>query len=191
MEDRKHKEKLRLEFKEFITLVASSLSAGYSMENALKSAEKELSSLIGEKAEMMHALRIINRRISINEPVEKILLGFAKNTGIDDIESFSEIFAFAKRSGGDYAGIMKRTASILQDKIETSRDIQTVISQKKMEARIMDLVPIGIILYLQISSPEFLSGLYHNLMGIVVMTVCLVVYIFAVFMGEKIVDIRF
>ena len=49
MEDRKHKEKLRLEFKEFITLVASSLSAGYSMENALKSAEKELSSLIGEK----------------------------------------------------------------------------------------------------------------------------------------------
>ena len=191
MEDRKHKEKLRLEFKEFITLVASSLSAGYSMENALKSAEKELSSLIGEKAEMMHALRIINRRISINEPVEKILLGFAKNTGIDDIESFSEIFAFAKRSGGDYAGIMKRTASILQDKIETSRDIQTVISQKKMEARIMDLVPIGIILYLQISSPEFLSGLYHNLMGIVVMTVCLVVYILAVFMGEKIVDIRF
>ena len=140
---------------------------------------------------MMHALRIINRRISINEPVEKILLGFAKNTGIDDIESFSEIFAFAKRSGGDYAGIMKRTASILQDKIETSRDIQTVISQKKMEARIMDLVPIGIILYLQISSPEFLLGLYHNLMGIVVMTVCLVVYIFAVFMGEKIVDIRF
>lgn len=190
MERKRKQEKLCFEFKEFMTVTAAALSAGYSMENALKSAEKDIVPLLGEKAEMVRSIKIINRRIALNEPAEKVLLDFGRSVGLEDIESFGEIFAFAKRSGGDYAGIMKRTASVLQEKIETSRDIQTVISQKKMEARIMDIVPIGIILYLQVSSPDFLAGLYGSLAGIVVMTGCLAVYIFAVLFSEKLVDLK-
>lgn len=190
IERKRRQEKLRFEFKEFMTVTAAALSAGYSMENALKSAEKDIVPLLGEKAEMVRSIKIINRRIALNEPAEKVLLDFGRSVGLEDIESFGEIFAFAKRSGGDYAGIMKRTASVLQEKIETSRDIQTVISQKKMEARIMDIVPIGIILYLQVSSPDFLAGLYGSLVGIVVMTGCLAVYIFAVLFSEKLVDLK-
>lgn len=190
IERKRRQEKLRFEFKEFMTVTAAALSAGYSMENALKSAEKDIVPLLGEKAEMARSIKIINRRIALNEPAEKVLLDFGRSVGLEDIESFGEIFAFAKRSGGDYAGIMKRTASVLQEKIETSRDIQTVISQKKMEARIMDIVPIGIILYLQVSSPDFLAGLYGSLVGIVVMTGCLAVYIFAVLFSEKLVDLK-
>lgn len=190
IETRNRQEKIRYEFKELMTATAAALSAGYSMENALKSAEKDIEVLLGEKAEIVRALKIINRRISLNEPTEKVLLDFGRSVGIDDIENFGEIFAFAKRSGGDYAGIMRRTATVLQEKIETSRDIQTVISQKKMEARIMDLVPIGIILYLQVSSPDFLSGLYGSLIGVIVMSVCLVIYVFAVLFSEKLVDLR-
>lgn len=183
-------EKLRQEFKEFMVVTAASLSAGYSMENALKASQKELPALLGEKSEMIKALNVINRRVALNEPVEKVILEFGRSAGVDDIESFAEIFAYAKRSGGDYAAIMRRTASVLQEKIETSRDIQTVISQKKLEARIMDFVPVGIILYLRVSSPLFLSGLYGSLIGVLIMTACLVVYILAVLFSEKIVDLR-
>lgn len=190
IERKRRQDKLRFEFKEFMTVTAAALSAGYSMENALKSAEKDIVPLLGEKAEMVRSIKIINRRIALNEPAEKVLLDFGRSVGLEDIESFGEIFAFAKRSGGDYAGIMKRTASVLQEKIETSRDIQTVISQKKMEARIMDIVPIGIILYLQVSSPDFLAGLYGSVVGIVVMTGCLAIYIFAVLFSEKLVDLK-
>jgi len=190
IERKKRRERLCFEFKEFMTVTAAALSAGYSMENALKSAEKDITSLLNEKAEMVKALKVINRRISLNEPSEKVLLDFGRSVGLDDIESFGEIFAFAKRSGGDYAGIMRRTSSVLQEKIETSRDIQTVIAQKKMEARIMDLVPIGIIMYLQVSSPEFLSGLYGSLVGVIIMSVCLGIYVFAVLFSEKLVDLR-
>ena len=190
IERKRRQDKLRFEFKEFMTVTAAALSAGYSMENALKSAEKDIVPLLGEKAEMVRSIKIINRRIALNEPAEKVLLDFGRSVGLEDIESFGEIFAFAKRSGGDYAGIMKRTASVLQEKIETSRDIQTVISQKKMEARIMDIVPIGIILYLQVSSPDFLAGLYGTVVGVVVMTGCLAIYIFAVLFSEKLVDLK-
>ena len=190
IERKRRQDKLRFEFKEFMTVTAAALSAGYSMENALKSAEKDIVPLLGEKAEMVRSIKIINRRIALNEPAEKVLLDFGRSVGLEDIESFGEIFAFAKRSGGDYAGIMKRTSSVLQEKIETSRDIQTVISQKKMEARIMDIVPIGIILYLQVSSPDFLAGLYGSVVGIVVMTGCLAIYIFAVLFSEKLVDLK-
>ena len=54
----------------------------------------------------------------------------------------------------------------------------------------MSMMPAGIILYLQITSPGFLSVLYGNPFGICAMTVCVAIYGAAYWMGRKIVDIE-
>lgn len=54
----------------------------------------------------------------------------------------------------------------------------------------MSLMPAGIILYLQLTSPGFLQVLYGNAFGIFAMTVCLGIYILSYWMGKKIVDIE-
>jgi len=38
---------------------------------------------------------------------------------------------------------MKRTADNISEKIETKREIETVIAGKKMEARCMNVIPFG------------------------------------------------
>lgn len=65
-----------------------------------------------------------------------------------------------------------------------------VIAAKRMEMNIMNLVPFGILAYVGITSPEFLEPLYGNWMGMGVMTVTLVIYVFACWLSEKIVDIQ-
>ena len=55
---------------------------------------------------------------------------------------------------------------------------------------IMSLMPAGIILYLQLTSPGFLEVLYGNLFGICAMSVCLGVYVLSYWMGRRIVDIQ-
>ena len=54
----------------------------------------------------------------------------------------------------------------------------------------MNLVPLGIILYMRLTSPGMMSNLYGNTVGIITMTGCLVVYIMGRFLAEKIADIR-
>ena len=59
-----------------------------------------------------------------------------------------------------------------------------------MEQVIMSMMPFGIILYMQLTSPGFLQILYGNLFGIITMSVCLGIYFFAYWMGCRIVDIE-
>lgn len=54
----------------------------------------------------------------------------------------------------------------------------------------MNIMPFGMIIYLRITSPEFIEPLYGNLFGAAVMSVCLVVYAAAFMLGRKITDIK-
>ena len=85
--------------------------------------------------------------------------------------------------------MIRQTVDIISDKIEVSRKISTVISSKKMEQSVMNVVPFGIVLYIDASSPGFFDSLYHNPFGILIMTIVLVIYIFAYLLAEKITDI--
>ena len=65
------------------------------------------------------------------------------------------------------------------------------ISAKKMEQTIMDLVPFGIILYIDATTPGFFDSLYHNAAGMALMTALMAVYLAAYLMAEKILDIAY
>ena len=79
---------------------------------------------------------------------------------------------------------------MLGDKTDVKKEIDATIAAKKSEQTIMSLMPAGIILYLQISSPGFLDVLYGNPFGICAMTVCLGIYGTAYWLGRRIVDIE-
>ncbi len=71
-----------------------------------------------------------------------------------------------------------------------TREIETVMAAKRLEMNIMNLVPFGILLYVGISSPEFLEPLYGNPVGAGIMTVALGVYGCTCKMAEKMVKIQ-
>ena len=86
--------------------------------------------------------------------------------------------------------VIHTSARMLGDKIEVRKEIEATLAAKKAEQMIMSLMPAGIILYLQLTSPGFLEILYGNAFGFCAMSVCLGIYVFSCWMGRKIVDIR-
>ena len=86
--------------------------------------------------------------------------------------------------------IIRNTASVIRDKNEVAEDIRTIISGRRMEQMVMNVVPFGIIVYLRLASPEFMEPLYGNAAGVAVMTGCLAVYALAIALGRKITDIK-
>ena len=75
-------------------------------------------------------------------------------------------------------------------KTETRREIEISLAAKKMEQKVMSAVPFFILAYVDLESPEFLEGLYHNKLGIFIMTACLGLYLAAFFWGRRIVEIE-
>ncbi len=181
----KRKNELSLEFREAILSVQASLNAGYSVENAFIEAGRVMEGLYGNSL-ITEEFRILTRRLRSNEALEKILTEFGERSGIDDIEDFAGVFSAAKRSGGDFTRIIRKASDSIGDRMDVMRDIRTSISAKRYECRIMEIVPFILILYLNFSSTGFLSALYHNITGMIVMTICLFMYGTGFYMAEKI-----
>ena len=192
IEERKKEQQKELleQFKDGIQAVSAALLAGYSVENAWKEAERELGRLYGEDAQMTEEWHLMNARIEMNEPVEKPLLAFAVRSGCEDVESFAEVFAFAKRSGGNFGKIIRTAILRIRGKMEVEQEIDTVLAGKKLEGRIMNVMPLFILAYMNLTSKEFLEPLYGNLSGVLIMTAALLVYAVSLKISEHILDIR-
>ena len=132
----------------------------------------------------------MNRQVGLNTPLEKLLTDFAFRSGLEDVQSFSQVFQFAKRGGGDLTAIIHSTSMRIGDKVELEREIRTAMSAKKMEQKIMSGMPLFILLYIGFSSPGFLEPLYGNPLGVLVMTICLGAYGGSILLARKIVNIQ-
>lgn len=186
----KRKEELTLQFREMMNSVIAGLQAGYSIENAFLHAREDLVLLYGTEALIVTELTLLSKELRNNISLESILAGLSKRCEITDISEFAEVFTIAKRSGGNLPGILKNTADLIADKIEVRREIMTMISAKKMEQNIMNVVPFGIILYIDATSPGFFDCLYHNLFGVILMSVLLILYLIAYLLADRILSIQ-
>ena len=178
-----------IQFKDAIASVLTNLKAGYSIENAFREARKDMELLYGKKSLIGGHLDKICKGLKNNIPLEKLLFTFGNESDNPDIQEFAGVFAVAKRSGGNMTDIIGRTIAVISQKIEVEKEIEVLISAKRMEARIMNFVPFFIIFYIELTSRGFFEPLYHNIFGIVLMTICMVVYVAAYLLSEKIVNI--
>lgn len=188
--EEKRQQELVLEFKECMNSILTALKAGYSCENAFREAGTEMEFLYGRESEIGKELNLIAGGLDNNIPLETLLMQFAERSRSEEIQDFAEVFTVARRSGGDMAEILRRTISQIQDRIDVEREIRILVSSKKLEQLIMDIVPFGIIAYIGISAHGFFDVMYHNTAGILIMTVCLVVYGIAFWLSEKIIAIK-
>lgn len=186
---KKQQEKLLLEFKDAMDSLVSALAAGYSMENAVSEAYRDLQLMYEKKAPILLELKNIEQKLRLQHPLDELLLDLGRRSGLEDILTFAQIYATARKSGGNLVRVMKRTAANIGEKMEVQQEIQTMIAGKKMEAVCMMVIPLCIILYLQLFSPGFLEPLYTGLIGRLIMTGALIFYGVAVFWSRQIMNI--
>lgn len=186
----KRRKELKLQFKDAVQGIAAALAAGYSAENAFREARKDLQLIYAKNTDMVQELSAMERKLDANQTIEAAVEDFAKRSGLPEAETFGEIFAVGKRSGGDLIGIMQDTADTITQMIETERQASMALASRKYEQKVMNLVPFAMILYLRIGCPGFLDPLYGNLAGICVMTASLGIYLAAWHMGKGLLNIE-
>lgn len=187
-EEQKHR--LTLQFKAMIEALVTSLNAGYSLEHAFQDAKKDLALLYNRQDFIFKELDAILSGLKMNIPLERLLKNFGERSDIDDINNFANVVMAAKRSGGNLIRIIQKTVNSIADKIAVEEEIKTLIAAKVLEEHIMMIMPYGIIFYLRVSNGEFLEVLYHNALGVMLMTLFLIMIYAADIWASKIMEIR-
>ena len=185
----RQKRELNYQIRDALTSMNVAVQAGYSAENAVRAAVKDLGRLYENRSDILDEFRYIESQIRLRVPVEELFIDLGKRSGVEDIENFAAVFYAAKRTGGDMTKVIQKVARMLGDKIEVKREIDTLLAAKKYEFQIMSIVPYGIIGYMSLSFPESMNELYVNMAGIGVMTLCLGIYAGAYYLGIRILRI--
>ena len=184
------RENLKIQFNDALHALQIALGAGYSMENAITACIKDLKGIYGQSEPIIQEFEYIKKQLHISVAIEVLFMDLGNRSQVEDIQNFASIYAIAKRSGGDLNAILNKTAKMIEEKIETSKEINASIAAKRMEQLIMSIVPCGIILYVQLTSPGYMDVLYGNMLGVAVMVVCLFLYAVAFYFGKKIMEIE-
>lgn len=184
---REEKERMLLgqQFADVLNSISFAVEVGYSIENAVREAYKDIRIMYGDNALIVKELKEIIGRMEVNITIEQAFEEFAHKSGNDDICYFANVLALTKRSGGNLGMILKNTAYRIHKKLEVKAEIDTIVSGKKMEQTVMSVIPYGMIAYLRLTSPEFVVGLYGNIIGIVIMTACLFACIFSGILSKR------
>ncbi len=169
----RRKKQLKLQFKEALFSLTSSLAAGRSIENAFRSSLEDLHMLFGDsKSDIIAEFTVICRRLDNGEPLEAALRHFAERAHSEEITQFADVIGACRRSGGDLVEVMRRTATVIGEKLTVESDIMVLIAQKKLESRIMMAVPFVFMGFLSFAAPDYMTPLYSGI-GYVLLTVTL------------------
>lgn len=156
--------RLKLQFKEALFSLTSSLAAGRSLENAFRGVLEDMKLLYSDlETDMLKEFQVICNRLDNLESLEGALRDLAHRAQIDEITQFVDALTTCKRSGGDLLEVMKRTSAIIGDKLTVEGDIRVLLAQKRFESRIMMAIPFVFLGFLGFAAPDYMEPLYSGL----------------------------
>lgn len=173
---RKATEEEQQQFAEYLVFLKEALSVGYSLEQAVGEAKKGMLTMYKETEPFLRAVTGVQRKMQLGQPVETAFSEWAEMALCEDIKEFAEVLYIAKRTGGVVQQVITDTERVIREKQETLRYIQSVLHSREYETKIMKSMPFAMLFYLLLFMPDFLAPLYHNTVGICMMSVVLLIY---------------
>ncbi|WP_244864764.1 type II secretion system F family protein [Paenibacillus sp. J23TS9] len=164
---------LNLHFKQALYSLSSSLSAGRSVENGFREAIQDLR-LLDPDAEndLITELSIICARMEYGEPIEDALHDFSRRACMEDITNFADVFTTCKRTGGDLVEVIRRTSSIIGEKLDIQQEIAVLVAQKKFESKALLAAPILMLVFMNLTSGDYMKPMFSG-MGMIISTFAL------------------
>ncbi|MDE5885114.1 MAG: hypothetical protein K2H29_08600 [Oscillospiraceae bacterium] len=180
------KKELRLQFRDFLESLSNSYTVGKNAINAFESAYTDMVAEHGKDAYITQEVQLIctayrNQGIEIKD----LLTDFAQRSGIDDILSFSGVFAVSTELGGDVGKAVREARDMINDKVEIELEIQTMVTGQKNQLNILAIMPIVMSLLTRTFESDSTSTAV-----IAVKISALVLFVLAYWIGTKIVDIK-
>lgn len=190
---KKRQNKLRLQFNEFLEIIAISISggSGRSMENAIKDSLRELRMIFNEKADIVKEIELIvsdYERAGI--PMKEGFRELGVRSEIDDIISFATVYATIDGKTSDFGYIISQTHEIIKDKVEITMEIETTISAAKSEAYMMLVLPLIIVVVMSAMGGGLMDSLFTTFTGRIAATVGVVCTFASYVIATKVTEIE-
>lgn len=182
-EESRIRRRLRLEFRECLSMMIPVLRTGRSLEGTIEALCEDMDP--EEAVYMYPEIMAIRSGLSLQRTVEELFEDLGNRSGIEDIRDFAEVIRISKRSRGDIASVMNHTAQILEEKMQAEEELRVILAKKRMEQRLLNAAPFLVVAMLFMMSPGYLEPLYTTVQGRMAMIVCVVLMAVSFWLSNK------
>lgn len=156
-------QKLNSQIGDALTVMSNSLRAGYSFQQAMDLAAKEMTGPLS--VEFRRTVRDIN----LGTPIEEALMNFNDRVSSDDLELVITAVLIQRQIGGNLAEIFDNISFTIRERIRIKGEIKTLTAQGRMSGLIIGLMPPALFCILMLINPAYMSTLITNPIGLVIL----------------------
>ncbi|MGB7982002.1 MAG: type II secretion system F family protein [Candidatus Nanopelagicales bacterium] len=167
-----------------LQMLAGSLSAGYSLPQALDNVAKESGGSMGQ--EVNRAL--IESRLGL--PIEESLEAVAQRMDSEDFHWTVMAIRINRQVGGNLAEVLSSVSNTVRERERLRRQVKALSAEGKLSAWVLGILPLFVAFWIVWRNPGYLEPLYTNVVGWVMVAVGAVLYIGGVFWMRKLVTME-
>jgi tight adherence protein B len=169
---------------ETLQLIAGSLSAGLSLAQSMDTVVREGSDPVA--GEFRRAL--VEARLGVQ--VEDSLESIARRMESVDFEWVVMAIRIQREVGGNLSELLLQVASTMREREYLRRQVKTLSAEGKMSAWILGALPPGMFLYMMVSNPGYLSPMFTNVLGWVMLGGAIVMMGIGAFWMSRVVKVE-
>lgn len=187
----KRRQLLNSQLKEAMFALSSSLLAGQSLVSAIDRSVHDLERLFHDDkdAPILFEFRRMSDDLKMGYTLEEVMESFRDRVKLEDVDDFVNATLIAKSRGGNITEVFSNTAKVISEKIEIHNEIKVMTSGKRLEAKILSIMPIGIVGCLTLLSPEYMEPMYSSWIGRMLMLLGFILIACNYYVSRRIVDI--
>lgn len=163
---RRRQKRFTDEFANAIDVIVRSVRSGLPSFEALKLVGREFPDPVGGEFQ-----RLVDGMM-VGLTLEQVLDRMFASMPTAEVGFFSVVMTVQQRSGGNLAEALSNLAAVLRDRRRLRSRIKSMSSEAKATAWIIGSLPVAVILMLYVISPDYISQLFVDHFGNILLAAC-------------------
>jgi tight adherence protein B len=164
--------------------IARALRAGHSFSNVLQIVGNELPDPLSSE------FRIVREEINYGVSMSEALHNMAGRIPLTDLRYLIIAVLIQRETGGNLAEILGNISHIIRGRLKLAAQVRVLSAEGRMSAWVMGLLPFAVGGMMLISSPDYISILWTDPLGITLLWIALGMIVAGVVWLRKVIRIR-
>lgn len=175
---------LEAQLPDALDFLARSMRAGHAFTISLEMVGEEIHEPLGQE------FRALFNEQNLGASIERSFASFRRKVPIPDVRFFCSAVILQRQTGGNLSEILNRLAHIIRERFRLKGQVKAVSAHGRLTSLILTLLPIGTLLGLMLTSPEYLQPMFDDPLGKKILAAGVVSQVLGNFFIRKIIKIK-
>jgi tight adherence protein B len=167
----------------WVNAVANALKASPSLGEAIGSTTTLVPSPMSQE------LEVLVKEYELGTPLDQALENLSQRINSKVLKGTVTALKIARRSGGNLTEMLETAASALREFARLEGVVRTKTAEGKAQAFVIGMIPVPMVLGVRSIDPRFFEPLFHSFLGQLIITGAAVLWVLAILLARKILDV--